>query len=80
MFKLTHGMISCQLQHAIHYASHIDTRGHLYKLYVAPAKKLVLSTHFMHRVVSIWNSLPGQCFVPDTFNAFRAKIRNIDFN
>ena len=56
------------------------TRGHLYKLYIAPAKKLVLSTHFMHRVVPRWNSLPGQCFVPDTFNACQAKIRNIDFN
>ena len=58
MFKLTHGMIGCQLQHAIHYVPHTGTRCHLYKLYVAPAKKLVLSTHFMHRVVPIWNSLP----------------------
>ena len=80
MFKLTHGMISCQLQHAIHYAPHTGTRGHLYKPYVAPVKKLVLSTNFMYRAVPIWNSLPRQCFVPDTFNAFRAKIRNIDFN
>ena len=48
--------------------------------YIAPAKKLVLSTHCMHRLVPIWNSLPGQCFVPDNLNAFRAKIRIIDFN
>ena len=80
MFKLTNGMIGCQLQHAIHNAPHTDTRSHFYKLHVAPAKKLVLSTHFRHRVVPTWNSLPEQCFVPDTFNAFRAKIRNIDFN
>ena len=53
MFKLTHGMISCQLQHAIYYAPHTGRRRHHYKLYVALAKKLVLSTHFMHRVVPI---------------------------
>ena len=32
MFNLTHGMIGCQLQHAIHYAPYTGTRGHFYKL------------------------------------------------
>ena len=73
-------VIGCQHQHAVHYAPHTGTKGQLYKLYVAPAKKFVLSTHFMLRVVPIWNSVRGQCFVPDTFNVFRAIILNIDFN
>lgn len=59
---------------------HTGTRSSLYKLYVAPAKKLVLSTYFMQRVVLIWNSLHGLCFVLDTLNAFQAKVRNINFN
>ena len=80
MFKLTHGLIICKLQHEIRYAPHAGTRGHKYKLYVSPTHKLVLSTHFMHRTVPIWNYLPEQCFNPDTYLPFRAKIRKIDFS
>ena len=80
MFKLAHGLTECNLHHAIRYAPNVGTRGYCNKLYVAHARKLILSTHFMHRIVPIWNFLPDLCFSPDTYNAFRTKIYKINFN
>ena len=80
MFKLTYGLTNCYLYHAIRYAPNVGTRGHRYKLYVAHLRKLILSTHFMYRVVPIWNLLPDQCFSPDIYNFFRIKICKIDFS
>ena len=73
MFKLTHGLTDCNLHHAIHYAPKVGTRGHRYKLYLAHARKLILS-------IPTLNFLPDQCFSPDTYNAFRTKICKIDFS
>ena len=53
MFKLTHGLTDCKLYHAIRYAPNVGARGNHYKLYVAHARKLILSAHFMHRIVPI---------------------------
>ena len=78
MFKLTHGIINCHLRHAISLAPRAGLRGHRYKLHVLPAKKLVLSSHFIHRTVPVWNSLPDSCFVPDSYSVFKRKIVNIN--
>ena len=56
------------------YASNVRTGGHRYKLHIAQARKLMLNTHFMHRIVPAWNFLPDHCFSPDKHNAFRTKI------
>jgi hypothetical protein len=80
MFKLTHGLLGSQLQHTLRYAPHVGTRGHRYKLFVAPARKLPLRCHFMHRIVNIWNWLPDNCFAPDTLSAFKFKLHTIDFS
>jgi hypothetical protein len=78
MFKLPHGIINCHLKRAINYAPHSGLRGHGYKLLVPPAKKLVLSSHFISRTIPVRNFLPDYCFVPDSYNAFKSKIGNIN--
>ena len=55
VFKLTQGLKGCILHQAIGYALNVSTIGHLYKLYVAHARKLILSTHFMHYIVFLRN-------------------------
>ena len=80
MFKLTHCLTDFNLHHAICYAPNVGTKGHRYKLYIAHARKLIPSTHFMHCIMPMWNFLPDQCFSPDTYNAFRTKICKIDFS
>ena len=77
MFKLTHCLTDFNLHHAICYAPNVGTKGHRYKLYIAHARKLIPSTHFMHCIMPIWNFLPDQCFSPDTYNALRTKIRKL---
>ena len=79
MYKLTHGLLNCHLRHAISLAPRAGLRGHRYKLQVLPAKKLVLSSHFINRTVLVWNSLPDNCFVPDSYSVFKTRIFNVNF-
>ena len=80
MFRLTCGLIGCSLHHAIRYAPNMGTTGHRNKLCVAHAHELIMSTHFMRRIVPVWNFLPDQHFSLDTYNAFCTKISKIDFS
>jgi ribonuclease P/MRP protein subunit RPP40 len=80
MFKLTHSMFNCRLPCFIVYAPRAGLRGHKYKLHVLPAKRLSLKTHFLHRTVLLWNSLPVSCFYPDCFSSFKRKIQCMDFS
>ena len=74
MFNLTHGLTGCSLYYAKRYALNVGTIGHCFKLYVVHARKIILSMHFMHCIVPVWNFLRDQCFLPDTYNVFRARF------
>ena len=78
MLKLTHGILNCNLRRAISLAPRSGLRGHRYKLHVLPARKLVLSSHFINRTIPVWNSLPDSCFVPDTYSGFKNKVVSIN--
>ena len=73
------GMIKCNLHQCIQLAPLHSTREHHYKLFVPRSRKLVLSSHFIHRVISVWHALPESCFIPDTFNGFKNKLHNVNF-
>ena len=45
MFKLSHGLITCDLQYAVRRGP----RGHRYKFVIPFARKLALSTSFFYR-------------------------------
>ena len=79
MFKLTHNIVNCRLYDAISRPPRAGLHGHRYKLYVPIANKLAPSSHFIHRTIRIWNSLPDSCFMPDSFSAFKYKICKMTF-
>ncbi len=56
------------------------TRGHRFKLIVQSTHKQVLSSHFIHRITPIWNSLTNDCFINDRLLYFKHKISNTDFS
>ncbi len=78
MFKLTHGMVNTELQHALRFAAHPGTRGHRYKLFITRSHKLVLSSYFINRIAPIWNMLPDDCFNVESLSVFKRKIHAVD--
>ena len=83
MFKISHNLIHSNLLHALHFENQrqgMATRGHRYKLITESTNKLVLSSYFINRVISMWNFLPIDCFYPENLQCFKRKICNIDFS
>ena len=79
MFKLSYGLITCELQLALQYAMRRGLRGHRYKLFIPFARKFALSTSFLYCVVSVGNFLPETCYNVDTYNSCKSKIHDVDF-
>ena len=78
-FKITHNLLEITTPNFfLPISKKYCTRTHQYQLKLSCNLTQHEKNSFSNRIVSVWNKLPNQLFVPDTLPAFKAKLNQYD--
>jgi hypothetical protein len=79
-YSLLHNLLDFDYAHFFEINTNGRTRGHAWKLVVNASKRDVRKNFFAHRVINIWNNLPGYCVEAPSIVSFKRELAKLSFN